>query len=100
MQENIEHIQEDDLASSPPISMSSDDVTNKPTEESFDMKNPEVKPNMEQDKTIEITPTRTSADKLSSENDIKSISGEQMTSQDTREVHDDNFKVGHISLQL
>lgn len=98
LQENIERVQEEDLASAPPISLSSDDVTSKPTEESFEMKSAEVKPDVEQDKAIEITPTLPLTDKLSSENDTKSISGEQMTSQDMREVHDDNSKVGYISL--
>ncbi|KAL2529864.1 Uncharacterized protein Fot_22465 [Forsythia ovata] len=57
MQENIDRVQEKDLPSSPPVNMSSDDVTNKPTEESFDMKSPELKPDEEQHKAIEITPT-------------------------------------------
>ncbi|KAL2521594.1 Mitochondrial inner membrane protein Mitofilin [Forsythia ovata] len=73
MQENIDRVQEKDLPSSPPVNMSSDDATNKPTEESFDMKSPEVKPDEEQHKAIEITPTLTSADKLAAENDIKTV---------------------------
>ncbi|KAI3451113.1 hypothetical protein Pfo_007778 [Paulownia fortunei] len=83
--QNVDHVEGRDVPNVPQSSMSSDDVTSKPAEESFDVSRG-VKPVEEQDKAIEITPTFTSADKTPADVEIKSVVRDQTTTQDMQGV--------------
>ncbi|KAK6150458.1 hypothetical protein DH2020_015390 [Rehmannia glutinosa] len=84
--ENVDRVVGGDVPNVPQSSMSLDDVNSKPAEESFDLKSPGVKPDEEQVKAIEITPTVTSADKVAAKIEFKSVPKEQTTTQDMQEV--------------
>ncbi|KAK6125764.1 hypothetical protein DH2020_040494 [Rehmannia glutinosa] len=84
--ENVDRVVGGDVLNVPQSSMSLDDVNSKPAEESFDLKSPGVKPDEEQVKAIEITPTVTSADKVAAKIEFKSVPKEQTTTQDMQEV--------------
>ncbi|KAK4417151.1 hypothetical protein Salat_2540700 [Sesamum alatum] len=92
--ENVDHVEGGDLPNVPQSSMSSDDVTSKPAEQSFDLKSPKVKPDDEQNKAIESTPIFTAEDKTPAEIDTKPLGPvptEQTTTQDMQEaVQDDS----------
>lgn len=85
-QENIDLVKDVDLPNVPGGDLYSDDATNKPSEESFDLKVPEIEPDEEQYKAIDITPKFTSADESPAEIGIMPVLKEKTTTQDVKEV--------------
>ncbi|XP_073158317.1 MICOS complex subunit MIC60, mitochondrial [Henckelia pumila] len=92
-QENIDLVKDVDLPNVTGVDLVSDDATSKPSEESFDQKLPEVKPDEEQHKAIDISPKFTSADESPTEIGIMPVLKEKITTQDVQEVvHGDGTK--------
>lgn len=93
--ENVDDIQGREMPHVSQSSVSSDDATSKPAQESFDLKIPGEKPDEEQYKAIEVTPNLTSAVKTPAEIEVKSVPEEQTTTQDMKEVKQ-GFVAGNI----
>uniref|UniRef100_A0A5B7A9L1 MICOS complex subunit MIC60 n=1 Tax=Davidia involucrata TaxID=16924 RepID=A0A5B7A9L1_DAVIN len=73
---------EKELPSSPQSSMTSDDESTNartPLEESPEMKSPEMKPRIEQQGAVEITPIITQANAIPKENEMKSMPPQDLT---------------------
>ncbi|XP_073280425.1 MICOS complex subunit MIC60, mitochondrial isoform X1 [Primulina huaijiensis] len=85
-QENIDLVKDVDLPNVPGGDLFSDDATSKPSEESFDLKVPEIEPDEEQYKVIDIIPKFTSADENPAEIGITPMLKEKITTQDVQEV--------------
>lgn len=85
-QENIDLVKDVDLPNVPGGDLFSDDATSKPSEESFDLKVPEIEPDEEQYKAIDITPIFTSADESPAEIGTIPVLKEKITTQDVQEV--------------
>lgn len=85
-QENIDLVKDVDLPNVPDGDLFSDDATRKPSEESFDLKVPEIEPAEEQYKAIDITPIFTSADESPAEIETMPVLKEKITTHDVQEV--------------
>lgn len=85
-QENINLVKDVELPDVLGGDLFSDDATSKPSEESFDLKVPEIGPDEEQYKAIDITPKFTSADESTAEIGIMPVLKEKITTQDAPEV--------------
>ena len=88
-QEDISPRQGNEFPKAPHTSVASDNGSSNsrtPFEDNFDMKSPEVKPDLEQLEAVKITPILEQADAVPQENEMQSIPPQHFNTKDTPEV--------------